>query len=352
MYKRVILFFLLFFVFLSNIFSTNVNIKYDNFNNSIDLSIYDNLNKVGIKFTNSKIDTLNLLNYSLNGLKIKKENKFKDKEIYISKTLNYYINIEKGSFAYFTNFIPLNRGEYSINSLSYNKDIFKFEFLFYNINKDDRDLFYYDYSNLKYTKKGVINYLFIKFKNIDLHQEFAISKYGIIYSTMFCLNYKKAQIFILNKNINEKFRYGFVLNNDPIRFEINEKLYPISIYSGQGKKREYNVKSEINFEILSLNLNIIMKINHQIIYDKYLKKSINNDFNIKSNFKYKKLNLELGISVEKIIKYYLIINNAKFIYNEDEFFIQLDYLSRRENKKYLIKLSSKGIIEISYSIFL
>src|SRR6056297_374249 len=99
MCKRVILVHLIIFIFLPNMFSTNVNIKYDNYHNIIDFSIYDDLNKFGVKFMENKIESINLFKFSLNKLKIEKENKFKNKEIYISKSSDFYLNIISEKFS-------------------------------------------------------------------------------------------------------------------------------------------------------------------------------------------------------------------------------------------------------------
>lgn len=351
MYKRIILFNLIIFTTFIDLFSTYACLESEKMFTIYNFSIYDNCNKVSIKFKDNKVDCLNTFVFSYKDIKINKRNLFINKELFLDLSDNIYnINIEKNLLKFTFLFYPFVNINFNISSLEYKTKNFKLQNIFYyNYPKKNYDLFI-DYSSLNFTKKGVIYYIDYSQNKMNFNGEIALSKFGLFYSSKIDYQYKKIQFFLCYKNLNEKFYYGLIFNYHPIRFEIKEKIYPKSLYGGQGTKREFYIKSKINFIFKLYKFKIENNVNlyHNITYDKFLSKKINNEISITEKFKANKNDIEISIDYINKLKLALRINNVSIKYMNDILEIDLIYCSTNDSKIYNINISTKGEINISF----
>lgn len=352
MYKRIFLLFFLNFYISFLVFPTNVNLTYDNCSNIFNIKIYDNSNKLSLNFTNSKINNLDLLCFEFNSLKINKSQLGENKELFVDKKSEYYLSFNYNNFKFITNFFPLNDSDYDIKNVILNKNNLLLDISFYKIKMENLSPYYIDYSSIKYTKKGILNYIEYKYNRYTLIQELAVSKFDILYSSKVIIDLSKTKITLNVKNLNEKLKYIINFNYYPIKVIIKESIYPKSIYSGQGTKRNFSIDSEykINFNIFDINNKLKISYYHQIEYDEFLNKDIQNIFEVKNAIKYKSNVLEFKLNYDNKISLIIKYNKIKVEVNEKEAVFYVNYLSKQNRKEYLINISSKGILKIQYKI--
>lgn len=354
MYKRVIIIFSLLFIFSWGLFSTNVSMKYKKNENSFDLTIYDNINKFNIKLKDNKIDSVDISNFQVNSLIIKKEAKFINREIYVDNSINYYINIINDNLEFFTNYSSFDVSNNKINSLVYSYKKLRLEFVNYSIKNVDNNSFYYDFSNLNFTNNGFINYIDYSFYNFDIKQEVAYSKFGLLYSSFISYKFKKLLFFLVRKNMNEKYIYGIEFKDKIVNFKISDKIYPISIYGGQGVKRNFTIDSKLcfNYKFKTMENKLIVKIHHEIDYNKYLEREYINHYSVSNVYQYKKNTVHLFFEYNKLCEFYIKINNLKLLVKNKEIILEISYNIKKENVNYNINLTSNGLFEFSSIISL
>lgn len=339
---------------LFGLFSTNVSLTSNNLNNSLKLDIYDKFNKVSIKFEDNKILELNSLKLSINNIIIKKDKILLNEQVILDNSLRYFINFDYKLFQISSTIPTFSNDKIDIKNLQLNWNNLIFQASYYYNYTNINNKFYYDFSNLLYTKNGSLFYLKYEFKNIFTQQELAATNYGIYYSSIYAINLKNFTFYFNIKNINEKYAYSVIFNYGNFKYEAIDKIYDISIYGGQGIKRNRQVKSKVKLNYDINNLQIILYLNMliEIDYDVYLRKTINKDFKMRTIIKTEKNEIELSLNYDNNYAYYVVFNNVKINYSNKVIELQYNFENKKDKSIYDIKLNSNKEIEIKYQRFL
>ena len=347
MYKRIIIFVLYILTSFCPLFSTYVNLNIENHFSTVDLAFYDNSKKISIKIKDNKIEELNSLEFKYKSIEIKKFDLFKNRNLSLKTNDIYYIKYSFPKLSFYKSYRPLFKSEFEISSFILRQKYFLLQSMFYYKYFEENIGYYYDYSNLNFTKKGLINYIDYGFNDFKINSEFSISNYGFYYSLNVNYQYKYLDLYFCSKNINEKFNYGLIFDYKPISFEVNEKIYPISIYGGQGKKREYFIESDIllNSKTFKTNLHLY----HEVKYNEFLKKEVKNIISINEKIKVKNNYIEALLSYSDNFSISIIMNKFKIRYYKKILFFDINYITRDKTKSFNINFSSKGEINILYT---
>jgi len=337
-----------------SLFSTNVSLISNNLDNSLKLNIYDKFNKVSIKFENNKILDVNSLKFSKNNLLIKKDKIQLNEQVIIDSSLRYIISFDYNILKISSTIPTFSKEKVDIKNLELNLNNLVIQASYYYNYSNLNNKFYYDLSNLLYTKNGYLFYLKYKFKNISTQQELATTNYGIYYSSIFALNLKCFTFFFNIKNINEKYAYRVVFNYGNFKYESIDKIFDISIYGGQGIKRNRQVKGKLKLNYYINNLQIIIYLNMltEIDYDVYLRKTINKDFKVSTVFKTDKNEIEFSLNYNNNFAFYIIFNSVKISYTNKVVGLQYNFENNKNKSYYNFKLNSNKEIEIKYQRYL
>ncbi|NCD04748.1 MAG: hypothetical protein EOL97_01390 [Spirochaetia bacterium] len=354
MIKKILLAMIYINLSLLGLFSTNVSLTNNNLNKNLKIDISDKFNNVSIKFENNKIVEVNSLKLSINNILIKKEKIQLNEQVIVDNSLRYIISFNYNLFKISSTIPSFSNDKIDIKifELNYNNLIFQTSYYYNYSNLNNK--FYYDFSNLLYTKNGYLFYLEYEFKNISTKQELGITNLGTNYSSIYALNLKHFTFSFNVKNINEKYTYKVIFNHGNFKYESIDKIYDISIYGGQGIKRNRQVKSKLklNYDINNFQIMIYLNFFTEIDYDVYLKKTINKDFKIRTIIRNNENEIELSLNYNNNFAFYFIFNNVKINFSNNIFDIQYNFKNKNNYSCYNIKLNSNRELEIKYQRFL
>lgn len=339
---------------LIRLFSTNVSLTSCNINNSLKVEICDKFNKLSINFEKNKKLELNTLKFEKNNIFIKKENTQLNEQIIIDNSLRYIICFDYELFKITSTIPSFTNEKIDIKSIELNFKNLIIQSTYYYNNTNINNKFYYDFSNLLYTKNGNLFYLEYEFKNILTYQEFAITNYGIFYSSIYALKLNYFTFYFNLKNINEKYSYKVVFNYGNFEYDTIDKIYDISIYGGQGIKRNRQVNSKIklNRDFKSIKVSLYLNLSTEIDYDVFLRRTINNNYKLRTTLKTNKNIMELCLNYNDNFDFYLIYNNVKINYSNKIIYLQFNFENKNNKSNYNIEINSDKKIEIKYQRYL
>jgi hypothetical protein len=350
MHKKYLIAFLLPLISLHVLFSTNVNIKSSNWNNCFELNISDKWNKIGVKFKNNEFKGLSLLKIKHDNITVQKYKLFDNRYLVLNGKSLYCINFKYPTFEIFSTINTLNSENIDIKLIKLIKDKLTLNTAFYFCKNVENNSFYYDYSNLLYTKNGMLNYVKYKSKFVQGEVEWAFTKYGIFHSSTLSLLINRFVFFVNYKNINELYNLGFEFHHDNCKIKVIDKISEISVYGGQGKKRNFSIDGNLKFEydVLSYRSILYFYSFHEINYDEFLIKSIKLRLRVRNKAIIDNITYEICINYNDGYGGYLKINNLKFSYNYDKIDCLIEYKIKKDNSSFDLKLSLTGKLEISY----
>lgn len=353
---RIIKFIVFIFILMCSrsLFSANVNIKTDFVKNYHKIEFTDKSNKIGLKFEESKILSLNILKLKQNNFKIQNTKIIENQYLIFSERNFYNLKFNYNSIDFYTTIPALIDNKIDIKSvkLTYNNLILQTSF--YHIKEHSYDNFYYDYQSLNFTQNGILNYINYTYKNLSLENEIALSEFGIYTSYKALFTYDKLKVFFITKNIKEKYCYGFIFENSMAKVEVIDKIYELSIYGGQGVKRNFQISSDLKIPISNdfFKSTFYLSTYHEIDYDVYLNRSINQIYKIRNKFIYKGYKIESSLRFGEKLSAYFIINNLKISYYNKKFDFNIFIESKQNNSIFKLDFSLEGDFQISYTYFL
>ncbi len=333
------------------LFAANVNINSDFVKNYHKIEFTDKSNKLGIKFEENKILSLNILKLEQNKIKIQNSKIIENENLVFDENNYYNLNFIYNCFEFYTTLPILNDENIDIKSIKYINSSLVLQTSIYHLKNQVNDDFYFDYHSLNFTQEGVVNYLKYTYKNISLENEVALSKFGIFLSTKALFTYKKLKFFFITKNIKEKYSYGFIFENSIAKVEVIDKIYQLSIYGGQGVKRNFQISSDLKIPINTdfFQSTFYLSTQHEIDYDVYLNKSIKQSYRIRNKIQYNETTLEYSCRIGEKISAYLIINNLKISYYNKKFDFNVYFENSQKNSKFKLNFSQEGNFQISYT---
>jgi hypothetical protein len=350
---RIINFIVFIIILLSSrtLFSANIYINNDFVKNYHKIEFTDKSNKVGIKLEENKILSLNILKLEQKNFKIQ-NSKIIENEYLIFDENNYYnLNFNYNSMQLYSTIPVLNEDSVDIKSVKFTCNNLVLQTSFYHLKEQVNDEFYFNYQSLNFTQKGIVNYISFSYKNLSLENEIVLSKYGVFMSYKALYTFNNLKFFFTTKNIKEKYIYGFIFENSMAKVEVVDKIYELSIYGGQGVKRNFQISSDLKIPIETdlYKSTFYLSTHHEIDYDVCLNKSINQIYRIRNKFIYKDYNIESSIRLGEKLSAYFIINNLKISYYNKKFDFNFIIEKSQKNSYFKLDFSLEGNFQISYT---
>lgn len=344
---------IIFYIFLFNsnfLFAAYVTINSDFVNSYNEIEIVNNTNKFKLKFADNKLETLSLLQLSYENITIKKSNLLVSKQLSLDTSRYYLMNIEFPPLILSSTISLLNEKQIEVKTLTYLNDKLTISNSYYNINETIKDSYYYDLSSLYYTERGFVSYLSYQGNYLGIETETAYTKYGLFcsFTSSFFLN--PFTINLNYKNNNEKYNFQIIFDYKNMNIKVTDKIYRISIFGGQGVKRNYSINGNLKFTFNKeeFTSKIYITTSHEIDYDEYLNKTVKQKVRIRNKININDLNCETSLTYNGDISGYLSINDIKISYSKKTILFSLKYSTNRENMTFVLQASSKGSLKISY----